>query len=218
MNGLWFASLCLFSSRMRLCTLANFVSPLYFFSSRLLLSCNLMSRSMISSSSLLSWLNLAMLSTTNPCSLNLCIKASRKVMYSGSSGSVFSVNFRIAVDHLSCSSRPPAIIFISSSPILEKLKRMSCIASLISCFVSSDTEKASFWLMMSMWCCTSFSMSGNLVISNLLKASFNLSSPKVRTILAQSLAEVSVFLRSSNTCLSSIDEISEENSSTLLVV
>ena len=173
---------------------------------------------MISSSSLLSWLNLAMLSTTKPCSLNRCMKASRKVMYSGSSGSVFSVNLRIATDHLSCNSRPPAIIFISSSPIFEKLKRMSCMASLTSCLVSSDTAKASFWLMMSIWCCTSFNISGSRVISNLPKASFKSSSPKVRTMLAQSLADMSVFFKSSNTCLSSMEDISDENSSTLFVV
>ena len=118
--------------------------------------------------------------------------------------------------HFSFNSTPPAISFISSEPIFEKLNSISIIASLMRVLVSSPNPKASFWLIMSIRCCTSERSSGNFEISNFANFSFMSSSPNVRTILAIFLAAVSACFKSSNTALSSSVDISDENSSALL--
>ena len=214
--GFWpFSSLCLFTSRMRLCTRANFSSPLYFLNSALFRFCKSCRRTMISSSAWVSSLNFAIESITNPCSLNRSIKASRNEMNSGSSWSKFWVKERMVRCHFSFSSIPPDIRCISSCPILEKVNSISIMASLISVFVSSPTLKASFWLMIAMRLCTSDNSCGNLVISSFANRSFISSSPKVRTIFAIFFAASNACFRSRSTVLSSSVEISDENSSAL---
>ena len=209
------SSLCLFTSRIRLCTRANFSSPLYFFNKTLLRFCKSCRRPMISSKACVSSLNL---SITKPCSLKRSIKASRNEINSGSFWSKFWVNEEMVRCHFSFNSTPPDIRRISSCPILEKVNSISIIASLIRVFVSSFVLKTSFWLMILIRLCTSESSCGNLVISSLANCSFISSSPNVRTMFAMFLADSNACLRSSNTALSSSVEISEENSSALSYV
>ena len=169
----------------------------------------------MSSRAFVSSLNFAIVSMTKPCSLKRSIKASRNVINSGSSWSKLLVKDDIVRCHFSFNSMPPAIRRISSVPILLKLNSISIMASLMSTFVSSLTLNASFWLMMSIRCCTSESNSGSLEISSWANFSFISSSPNVRTIFAMFFAEVRAFFKSSSTALSSSVEISEENSSAL---